>query len=199
MKLALRDHAAHLASQVSQFKMRELSFDTLAGLPARSISSARIAAPADLTRSDLCFFFRYDIFPTRILRFFGEWQLHAREMREGDVIVQQAQLPPAFGIFLIFAVRVLSIERTPSRAAFSYGTLQGHPESGVNEFSFTREHESVTAAVHTRAGAGLPLTTLLAPIFTFPYASYCNRQALRCMTRKFEEANSPHPVTSLTA
>lgn len=173
-----------------KFKSRELSFDTLAGLPARSICSRPIAAPADLTHHNLDFFFGYEIFPRRLLRFFAEWQLEGREMREGDVIVQQAQVPPGSGIFLIFGVRVLSVERSASKAAFSYGTLDGHPESGVNEFSFTREHASVIAAVHTRAGAGLLLSKILAPVFTYPYASYCNRHALREMTRKFQLTNA---------
>jgi hypothetical protein len=58
-------------------------------------------------------------------------------MQEGDVIVQQAFLPPLpLSVKCVFAVRVLQIFCEPAKVGFSYGTLRGHAEMGRSEFSF---------------------------------------------------------------
>jgi hypothetical protein len=185
MRIALGDHASDLASYVPEFKSRSLSFHEVGPLPSRVLTGRRLASPRDLRQCDLAFLFAYDIFPPAILKFFGEWQLERRHMREGDVIVQQAQVPPGWGVRLIFGVRVLRVYRDERRAGFSYGTLGGHPETGTNEFSFSMSDGGIAAAVHTVAAPAQPLARLLAPVFTNSYIAYCNRQALRQMETMF--------------
>ncbi|MGH7231928.1 MAG: DUF1990 family protein [Nitrospiraceae bacterium] len=136
--------------------------------------------PCDLEERDLDFFFHYDIFPPAILKFFGEWQLHHRAMKVGDVIVQQAHVPPvSIGLKLLFGVRVLSVYRSSEMAGFRYGTLMGHPETGTNEFSFSVDETSLFAAIRTVAMPGLLLSCILAPVFTKAYVAYCNAPSAR--------------------
>lgn len=189
MRVALRDHSSDLASYVPEFKSRPLSFHDIGRLPSRSLNGRQLAPPRDLQKCNLAFLFAYDIFPPAILRFFGEWQLEGREMREDDVIVQQAQIPPGWGLRLIFGVRVLRMYRDDTRAGFSYGTLAGHPEMGMNEFSFSVSDRGIAAAIHTVAAPALALTRLFAPVFTNRYIAYCNHQALRRMETTFLERN----------
>ena len=110
-------------------------------------------------------------------------------MQVGDTIVQQAQIPPACGFHLVFGVRVVSVERAAQRAGFSYGTLRGHPESGVNAFSITRVKRRIDAIVRTTAMPGLPLSRFLARVFTNRYVIWCNRRALARIAREFAQAN----------
>src|SRR5262249_44749926 len=136
------------------------------------------------------FFFRYHIFPPEILRFFGEWQMHDRDMQEGDIIILEAKVPPIpFNIKLVFGVRVLMVESSANRMSFHYGTLTGHPETGINEFSFFHNEGTLVAEVNTTAKPGLPISQLLAIPFTIPYVAYCNRRALENMIINFFKAN----------
>lgn len=189
MRVALSDHSSDLAAYLPELKSRPLSFHEVGRLPSRSLNGRRLAPPRDLRQCNLAFLFAYDIFPPAILTFFGEWQLEGREMREDDVIVQQAQIPPGWGVRLIFGVRVLRVYRDERRAGFSYGTLAGHPETGTNEFSFSISDGGIAAAVHTVASPALALARLFAPVFTDRYIAFCNRQALQRMETTFLERN----------
>lgn len=193
MRILFRDREKRLAEYLPGLKASRLSFEDLTGLPARKIRS-RVPVrelPADLQECDLDFLFRYDLFPSGILKFFGEWEPDDRAMRVGDVIVQQAQVPPGrVGIKLLFGVRVLSVYRSASAAGFSYGTLAGHPETGTNEFSFTLEGDALFATVRTVAAPGLFMSRLLAAVFTKPYVDFCNAQALRRMETNFLKRNA---------
>jgi hypothetical protein len=189
MRVALGDHASDLASYLPEFKARPLSFHDLGSLPSRLLPGRRLAPARDLRKCNLAFLFAYDIFPPAILKFFGEWQLEGREMREGDVIVQQAQVPPGWGARLIFGVRVIRVYWEETQAGFIYGTLAGHPETGTNEFSLSISHGGIAAAVQTVAAPALPLTRLLAPVFTNRYITFCNRQALQRMETSFLARN----------
>ena len=189
MRVALGDHASGLASYLPEFRSRPLSFHEVRGLPSRTLRGRQLSPPRDLRQCNLAFLFAYEIFPSAILEFFGEWQLEGRGMREGDVIVQQVQVPPGWGVRLIMGVRVLSVYRDERRAGFSYGTLAGHPETGTNEFSFSMDDGGIAAAVHTVAAPALPLARLLAPVFTNRYIAFCNRQALQRMETTFLERN----------
>lgn len=192
MRTSFRNREKRLADYLPDLKASRLSYKTLTGLPERTIRSPVPVSevPRDLRECDLDFLFRYDVFPPRILKFFGEWQLHDREMRVGDVIVQQAQIPPCgVGLKFLFGVRVLSVYRTAATAGFSYGTLAGHPETGTNEFSFSLEDGSLFAAVRTVAAPGLFLSRLLAPVFTRRYVAFCNAQALRRMVANYLKFN----------
>lgn len=190
MKIFLRDQDEKLTSYLEESRTINLSYTDTHGLPERTIKSRIPDDTRNLETSDLGFLFRYEVFPPTILKFHGEWQLAGREMRVGDVIVQQAQVPPGWGVRLVFGVRVLSVYREETRAGFSYGTLAGHPETGTNEFSFSVIGGGILAAVKTVAAPALPLTRLLAPIFTHRYIAFCNRQALQRMEEKFLQANS---------
>lgn len=176
--------------RICRWKRAEFSFTDTAHLLERIHRVQVPAAARDLRDCNLDWFFDYQIFPRSVLRFVAEWQVEGREMRVGDVIAQQAQVPPAaVSVKLLFGVRVRSVEHTASHAAFSYGTLAGHPETGTNEFAFSRIDGTGWATVRTTAESGHWLSRLLAPIFTNPYVAYCNRRALEQMASSFVQHN----------
>jgi hypothetical protein len=184
MKVFLTNQESNLRGLLPQFKALPLSYDADTVLQEKE-SSVVIpggAAVADLTSHDFSSFFQYDIFPRRIMAFAGEWQGEGRPMREGDVIVQQAFLPPLpISVKLVFAVRVLKIVREPTKVGFSYGTLKGHPEMGHSEFYFAIRDGTVRAAIHTHSHPGTLLTRAVAPIMTLPYQQYCTNLGLQRM------------------
>ena len=189
MKLFIFDQEMRLSEHLPEFKAKALSFTETNGLPPRRIQRRISGETRDLASCDLDFLFAYEVFPRPILKFFGEWQLEKREMRAGDVIVQQAQVPPGWGVRLIFGVRVLSVYREATCAGFSYGTLPGHPEVGTNEFSFSLMDGAILASVRTIANPVLPLSAVLGPLLINRYIAFCNRAALRRMEQKFIRAN----------
>jgi hypothetical protein len=189
VNFSLRDRSATLESRLEEFRHSPLSYETTTGLPDTLIRTHVPTARRTLRECDFNFLFRYDIFPPAILKFFGEWQLHNRTMQVGDTIVQQAQVPPGWGLYLVFAVRVLAVFRDEKQAGFSYGTLRGHPETGMNAFSISSVPSGIDATVRTIAAPGLKLSRLLAPIFTRRYVAFCNRQASERMSREFLNAN----------
>ncbi|MBX9625522.1 MAG: DUF1990 domain-containing protein [Gemmataceae bacterium] len=204
MKISLRDRERTLYEYLPGLKGLPLSFESVSGLPVKTLRT-RVSAPmppADLRECDLDFLFRYDVFPPEILKFFGEWEPDDRAMRGGDVIVQEAHIPPGrVGIKLLFGVRVLGVYHTAAAAGFRYGTLAGHPETGTNEFAFTLEDGALFASVHTVAAPGLFVSRLLAPVFTRPYVAFCNGRALRRMEANFLAHNprfggQTHPTRS---
>ena len=156
--------------------------------PERTLS-VRIGSAVDLRACDLDFLFQYQIFPETILKFFGEWQLDGRQMRVGDVIVQESQLAAAFGLRLIFGVRILAVQRTSTRSGFTYGTLEGHPETGTNEFFFFTAGDSLFAEIRTAAEPASWIGRILAPVVFDPYIRFCNRQALKTMQESFLDHN----------
>jgi hypothetical protein len=147
-------------------------------------------ATCDLRECNFEFLFRYHIFPPRMLTFCAEWEREKRDLRVGDTIALQAQVPPAWGFRVVFGVRVVAVFRERNHVGFRYRTLVGHPEAGENEFSFVVERScDVIAAIHTQAGFSLPLARLLSPVFTRPYVRHSNRCALAQMTQAFAAAN----------
>jgi hypothetical protein len=62
-------------------------------------------------------------------------------------------------------VRVLEIARDREKVGFSYGTLAGHPLTGVNEFSFVVEKNSTYVIVHTTARPAHIFATFIGPVF----------------------------------
>ena len=73
------------------------------------------------------------------------WRMHARSglrvrasdvpLREGTVVVLRLGLGP---ISFSAPCRVLELIHEPTRRGFVYGTLPGHPESGVERFVVSR-------------------------------------------------------------
>lgn len=194
MKMFLTNQQANLSRFLPEFKTLPLSYDahTVLREKASSISIPSHAAVANLSSYDVHFLFDYDIFPRHIMTFATEWQHQGRAMREGDIIVQQAFLPP-FGLSLkcVFAVKILQIVRQPHKVGFSYGTLQGHPEMGFSEFHFTLQDGVIHATIHTHSYPGTLLTRVVAPLVTLPYQQYCTNRALQRLREAFLAANPP--------
>jgi len=131
------------------------------------------------------FLFRYEVFPQRVLRFYGEWQGEGRSMREGDTIVQEAAMPPFnWGARLLFGARVTEIKRGPDEVSFSYATLESHAETGVNTFGFRLEGGQVVARITSRAEPGNTLMRLAGPA-VMRYADWCKAVAADLMLRRF--------------
>ena len=173
-----------------EFRSLPLSFEKIEDLPQKRIQTRVLSPVSDLQQYDFSFLFRYQIFSPAVLNFFGEWQLYNRGMQDGDIIIQQIKIPPCpFGVKLIFGVKVLSVYQQKNKVGFSYGTLKGHSETGINEFSFFIDGNSLIAEVHTTAKPGLFLSQSLAAIFTKPYVNFCNRQALQKMKDNFLSSN----------
>ena len=186
MKYFLCDQKSKLVDYIFEFRSLPLSFEKIEGLPQKIFKTPVLSPINDLYQYDFSFLFRYQIFPSQILSFFGEWQLYNRNMQVGDIIIQQVKIPPLpLSVKLIFGVKVLSVYQHKNKVGFSYGTLKGHPETGINEFSFFIQEDSLFAEVHTIAKPGLFLSRSLASIFTRPYVNFCNRRALQIMKESF--------------
>lgn len=191
MRIGFRDRSELLPDYLPELKSRPLNYSDATGFRRRTIEAEVPGDGDDLRKCDFGFLFRYDIFPPAVMRFFGEWQTREDEMKEGDVIVQQARFPARGpGVRAIFGVRVLQVWREPKRVGFRYGTLRGHPERGLNDFVFTASDGHIRASIQTRAAAGTLPTRLAAPIVTYPYADYCNRRALERMVTRFIDNQS---------
>lgn len=192
MKLFLTHQPARLVRFLPACKVLPLSYDAQTVLRDKTSSLVvpSRATVADLTAYHFGFLFAYDIFPRSILSFAAEWHTQGRAMQEGDVIVQQAFLPPLpISVKCVFAVKVLQILREPTKVGFSYGTLQGHAEMGRSEFAFTLHDGVIHATIHTSSSPGTLLTRLAAPLVTLPYQRYCTRRALERMRDAFLTSN----------
>lgn len=176
-----------LPARLPRLKTRPLSSRGREGLPERVLRARVCRAPRDLRERELGFLFRYEIFSEESLRFYGEWQSDGRgEMRPGDTIVQRTSV---LGLKFVFGVRVLSASRSADRAGFSYGTLDGHPEAGTNEFFFLAEAGELFAIVRTVAEPASLLGRVLAPVFTRRRIEESNRRALENLRRNFLRDN----------
>ena len=190
MKVFLR--SPRLDSFLPEFKAKPLSSARPTGVRPKK---TRVWIPfPDPVRTldgfDLDYLFQYCVFPRSLLRFFGEWQLERRTMAMGDVIVQEASMPPCrCGIKFLFGVRVLSVQRTETEAAFTYGTLKGHPENGTNTFSICIADEWLFATVETLDRPGAFPIRIFRAVFIKPYTDYCNRRALLKMRDEFLARN----------
>lgn len=188
MRIFLRDQTAALADFIPEFKSLPLSYSSLEGLRERE-TSLDIPAPKsveDLSSCPLTAFWGYDIFPSAILTYAAQWTVEKRPMRVGDVIVQQAFLPPAsLSLKMVFGVRILAIEKGRDKVGFRYGTLSGHAETGVSEFEMVKTAAGIQAVIHTWSAPGLWLSRLAGPFFTMPYQAYSTRKALEGMRDGF--------------
>jgi hypothetical protein len=192
MKIFLTNQESSLSSLVPDFKNTSLSYNDLAVLREKETT---VTVPLTTPKQDLsqCNFetlFQYAIFPRSILIFAAEWEREGRTMEAGDVIVQQAFLPPlSISIKAVFAVRVLEVFHSSTKVGFSYGTLEGHPESGISEFYYFLQGGRLFATIHTYSRPGLLISRLVAPLFTLPYQKYCTKKALERMRETFLTSN----------
>lgn len=202
MKTFLTNQQSRLRELLPEFKALPLSYDAHTVLEERTstVEISRDAAVTDLASHDFKSLFEYDIFPARIMAFAAEWQEQGRPMQAGDVIVQQAFMPPLpISVKLVFAVRILEVFREPAKVGFSYGTLQGHPEMGRSEFYIAIRDGITRAAIHTHSHPGTLLTRSVAPIFTLPYQQYCTNLGLQRMRECFLAAVRPVPPGPTTS
>lgn len=192
MKVYLTNQRSKLPNLLPDFKKLPLSYDNLTPLRERkTVLIISLPTPGDdLSQYNFDFLFRYHIFPSNILVAAAEWEPEGRTMNAGDVIVQQAFLPPMpVSLKVVFAVRVLEVFCSSTKVGFSYGTLKGHPETGISEFSFSLQGQELCAAIHTHSAPGILISRLVAPIFTLPYQQYCTRRALQQMRDHFLASN----------
>lgn len=195
MKLFLLDQHKRLERFFPVFKPLAMSYDSHTVLREK-VTSLVVpgASVTDLTRCDLNFLFDYVVFPPDIMKYATEWKQQSRAMQKGDIIIQQASVPPIpVSLKMVFAVRVVDMFRSPTKVGFSYGTLKGHAEMGISEFYFSIQDGVVRANIHTYSAPGAILTRMVAPFLTLPYQQYCTNRALRRMSESFLSANSSPP------
>jgi Domain of unknown function (DUF1990) len=192
MHIAFTDQVAQLAHRLPFYRTLPLSYADHTRLPER-VTRRHIPLQQpihDLRTAALDFLFDYAIFPTPILRAIPEWQVAQRAMQVGDIIIQQVALPPTrYAVRVVFAVRVLAIQKSATAVGFRYGTLAGHVEQGWSDFSLQVVNAQLYAQIHTRSQPGHVLSRLVAPIVTLPYQQYCTDRALDQMGESFLAAN----------
>jgi len=192
MRIAITNQHRRLASFLPVFKAKPLSYTDRTRFPEHrtTVSIPMARSIVDLRSCNVEFFFDYDIFPPQILSALGEWQVENRDMRIGDVIVQQASVPPLRISFkCIFAVRVLDITQSSTEMGFTYGTLAGHVETGTSEFILALGNSGISAEIHTFSQPAHRVGRLIAPALTRPYQQYCTNRALTHMRNGFLRAN----------
>lgn len=192
MKLFLLDQQKHLDRFFPIFKPLAMSYDAHTALREKvtSLVIPTDSKVTDLSKYNLEFLFDYVVFPPDIMKFSSEWHKEGRAMRKGDIIIQQASVPPLpISLKAVFAVRVVEIFRSPTKVGFNYGTLKGHAEMGISEFYFSIQDGVLRINIHTYSAPGTILTRMIAPFFTLPYQQYCTNRALKHMREAFLSAN----------
>jgi uncharacterized protein (UPF0548 family) len=85
-----------------------------------------------------------------------------RERAEpGAVVVVRLRLGP---LRITAPARVVRVIDEPDRRGFTYGTLEGHPEAGEEEFAVERRGDELWAAVRAFSRPGRWYTRLGAPV-----------------------------------
>ena len=147
-----------------------------------------IEIDCEFSNIDLDFFYDYNIFPSHIISYLSEWNKEKRKMKIGDTIIQQAFLPPikSFSQKVIFAVRINEIIDEPNKKGFSYETIKGHVEKGISIFTIEEITGKSIFKIHTFSKPGNFFTSLIDPIFSTPYQTFCTKKALNNVKRKIE-------------
>ena len=153
-----------------------------------------VEVDSEFLKINLDFFFNYEIFPDYIIDSLCQWNKEGRKMKVGDTIVQQAFLPPVKGLSqkVIFAVRISEIIDQPERKGFSYETLDGHVEKGISIFTIEKKMEKSIFKIHTFSKPGNLLTSLVGPIFSLPYQSFCTKKALNNVKERIEKIKTQY-------
>ena len=155
-----------------------------------------VEVDSEFSKINLDFFFNYEIFPDYIIDSLCQWNKEGRKMKVGDTIVQQAFLPPIKGLSqkIIFAVRISEIINQPERKGFSYETVDGHVEKGISIFTIEKNMEKSIFKIHTFSKPGNLLTSLVGPIFSVPYQSFCTKKALNNVKERIEKIKTQYTV-----
>lgn len=155
--MRLRPFAAPPASAFDAWRGRAPSFQPGTGR-ARHVDRDEVAAPwsAEAFARGRDAMLRYDLYPPALLRH----RVDAADGRVGPgaLIVQRI---PAPLLALEAGVRVVAFEDGPARVAYTYVTLQGHPERGAATFTLACEAERIVFRIESESGPGLAVTQLL--------------------------------------
>lgn len=151
-----------------------------------------ICTSRELAEIDLGFLYDYRIFPSSIMNYLAEWTAENRNMRVGDTILQQINLPPFpnFSQKIIFGVRIKEVINEPKRRGFSYETLEGHVERGVSTFTLEeRGSNKIVFVIHTFSKPATFIAKSASYIFSLPYQKYCTGRALRHVKQQLESCH----------
>ncbi len=165
---------------LQQFKDRELRHKQTRCL---------LALPIDAAAGT---FFTYNIFPPNILNALPQWRQENRQIRPGDVIAQQINIPPfaAASFRLMCGVRILDVIDEPTVKQFSYATLTEHVETGRAVFRLEVQSGGLEFSIESWSRPAAWLPRGLRPMLSW-YQDWCTAQALRrwelqCRTPKKE-------------
>ena len=187
MKIYLNNQESNFPVHLKFLKMQPVSSYNTADL-AEKTSDIAINTSKQLAELDTGFFFGYKIFPPHIMSFLTQWSYEQRQMKVGDIIVQQAFIPPSGFLSqkIIIGVRIKEIIHEPNRIGFSYETIQGHVEKGISTFTIEESADKTVFRIHTFSKPGTLLSKIAGPFFSKPYQSYCTRQALYYVKQQLE-------------
>lgn len=187
--MKLRTCSAPPLTAIESAKRLATNFADHTPLPVRS-TAIELGANAPLSKWNTEFFFDYQIFPAKVLRFCGEWQPHQRTMRVGDIIVQRLQIPPYVPCCsLEFAVRIRSVVRDANRYSFAYETLVGHAECGVAEFILELQNDTLVFRIQTHSQPGIWMPKFADQWIAIPFQTWCTQQAMQQVRRRFRSDN----------
>lgn len=185
MKIYLTDQTKNFKRHLNDLRKKSvLEYDR--NRLTETVSTIEI----ETDKIDFQVLFDYKIFPDNIMTHLTEWNLSNREMKVGDMIVQQVFIPPTktFSQKIVFGVRINEIINDQARKGFSYETLDGHVEKGVSTFTIEQTGKKVIFKIKTYSAPGNILTRLLGPIFSRPYQKYSTEQALKNVKRQIEKS-----------
>lgn len=152
-------------------------------------TTINIDTTKQLEQLNLDVLFDYKIFPDHVMTSISEWSDEKRKMKVGDTIAQQVYIPPTkvFSQKILFGVRINEIINQANKKGFSYETLDGHVEKGMSTFTLEQLDHQMIFKIQTYSTPGNVLTTLLGPIFSVPYQTFCTKTALNHVKRELEK------------
>lgn len=139
------------------------------------------------SRIDFSFFWNYDIFPKNIMSHLTQWNHENRNIKVGDIIIQQVFLPPLqyLSYKLIFGVIITDIYEDKNKKSFTYRTLEGHAEIGEATFTLERTSPSnITFIIHTFSQPNNVFLGIFQKKIALLYQSFCTRMAINYVQRK---------------
>ncbi len=159
---------------LQQFTDRELRHKSARRSPAIPLDAAVDA------------FFAYDIFPPNILKALPQWRHENRDIRPGDVIAQQINIPPiaAASFRLICGVRILEVIDEPTIKQFSYATLTEHVETGRAVFRLEAQSGGLVFSIESWSRPAAWLPRGLRPQLSW-YQDWCTARALESWEQRF--------------
>lgn len=136
MKIYLTDQADKFDGLLKQLTTKPTMMFDKTGLKEKT-TTIDIKTGKTLEQLNLDFLFDYKIFPSKIMTFMTQWGQEKRKMKIGDTILQQVFIPPTntFSQKIVFGVRINNIIDEIERKGFSYETIEGHVEKGIQFYN----------------------------------------------------------------